>query len=137
MANPLTPDVLVDPVELTRALVDVESVSRNEQALADHVEEVLRRTSHLRVERLGNTVMARTDLGRDQRVVLAVSELVSSVVAHTTTSPVVELTRSPTLIIAVDDAGDDDRGMAVVAACSDRWGATSASCSPATSTPCR
>src|SRR4051812_5674623 len=71
MANPLTPDVLVDPVELTRALVDVESVSRNEKALADHVEEVLRQTSHLSVDRLGNSVMARTDLGRDQRVVLA------------------------------------------------------------------
>ncbi|HET6479796.1 MAG TPA: succinyl-diaminopimelate desuccinylase, partial [Actinoplanes sp.] len=51
MANPLTPDVLVDPVELTRALVDVESVSRHEQALADHVEEVLRQTSHLSVDR--------------------------------------------------------------------------------------
>ncbi|MGK5679126.1 succinyl-diaminopimelate desuccinylase [Actinoplanes sp. URMC 104] len=71
MANPLTPDVLVDPVELTRALVDVESVSRNEQTLADHVEQVLRDASHLSVDRLGNTVMARTDLGRDQRVVLA------------------------------------------------------------------
>jgi len=71
MANPLTPDVLVDPVELTRALVDVESVSRHEQALADHVEEVLRQTSHLSVDRLGDTVMARTDLGREQRVVLA------------------------------------------------------------------
>ena len=71
MANPLTPDVLVDPVELTRALVDVESVSRHEQALADHVEEVLRQTSHLSVDRLGDTVMARTHLGRDQRVVLA------------------------------------------------------------------
>ncbi|WP_250027603.1 succinyl-diaminopimelate desuccinylase [Paractinoplanes maris] len=71
MANPLTPDVLVDPVELTRTLVDIESVSRHEQAIADHVEEVLRQASHLSVDRLGNTVMARTDLGRDQRVVLA------------------------------------------------------------------
>jgi succinyl-diaminopimelate desuccinylase len=71
MANPLTPDVLVDPVMLTRALVDVESVSRNEQVIADCVEEVLRRSPHLSVDRLGNTVMARTDLGREQRVVLA------------------------------------------------------------------
>ena len=71
MANPLTPDVLVDPVMLTRALVDVESVSRNEKMIADHVEEVLRQVAHLSVERLGNTIMARTDLGRDQRVVLA------------------------------------------------------------------
>jgi succinyl-diaminopimelate desuccinylase len=71
MANPLTPDVLVDPVELTRVLVDVESVSRNEKVIADCVEEVLRSASHLSVDRHGNTVMARTDLGREQRVVLA------------------------------------------------------------------
>src|SRR5690348_5145715 len=71
MANPLTPDVLVDPVVLTRALVDVESVSRNEKVIADCVEEVLRSASHLSVDRHGNTVMARTNLGREQRVVLA------------------------------------------------------------------
>jgi succinyl-diaminopimelate desuccinylase len=71
MANPLTPEVLADPVVLTRALVDVESVSRNERLIADHVEEVLRAAPHLSVERYGNTVMARTDLGRAQRVVLA------------------------------------------------------------------
>ena len=71
MANPLTSAVLGDPVLLTRALVDIESVSRGEKAIADSVEEVLRRTSHLSVNRLGNTVMARTDLDRDQRVVLA------------------------------------------------------------------
>ena len=71
MANPLTPDVLADPVALTRALVDVESVSRNEKAIADHVEDALRQIPHLSVDRLGNTVMARTDLGREQRVVLA------------------------------------------------------------------
>jgi succinyl-diaminopimelate desuccinylase len=71
MANPLSPDVLVDPVMLTRALVDVQSVSRNESAIADFVAEVLRTAPYLSVDRLGNTVMARTDLGREQRVVLA------------------------------------------------------------------
>ncbi|BCJ54275.1 succinyl-diaminopimelate desuccinylase [Actinoplanes sp. NBRC 14428] len=71
MANPLTPDVLVDPVVLTRTLVDIESVSRDEKVIADCVEDVLRQAPHLRTERLQNTVMARTDLGRDQRVVLA------------------------------------------------------------------
>ena len=35
MVNPLTPQVLADPVALTRALVDIESVSRNEQEIAD------------------------------------------------------------------------------------------------------
>jgi len=71
MANPLTPDVLVDPVVLTRTLVDIESVSRDEKVIADCVEEVLRQVPHLHAERFGNTVMARTDLGREQRVVLA------------------------------------------------------------------
>ena len=71
MANPLTLDVLVDPVELTRALVDIESVSRGEKVIADCVEDVLRSAGNLRVDRHGNTVMARTDLGRDRRVVLA------------------------------------------------------------------
>ncbi|WP_306204195.1 succinyl-diaminopimelate desuccinylase [Actinoplanes sp. RD1] len=71
MANPLTPDVLVDPVVLTRTLVDIESVSRDEKVIADCVEDVLRQAPHLNTERHGNTVMARTDLGREQRVVLA------------------------------------------------------------------
>jgi succinyl-diaminopimelate desuccinylase len=63
--------VLADPVALTRALVDVESVSGHEKALADLVEEVLRAAPHLSVQRYRNTLMARTELGRDQRVVLA------------------------------------------------------------------
>ncbi|MEH1012796.1 succinyl-diaminopimelate desuccinylase [Micromonospora sp. CPCC 206060] len=71
MRNPLTPDVLADPVALTRVLVDIESVSLNEKAIADCVEEVLRGVPHLTTQRYGNTVMARTDLGRSQRVVLA------------------------------------------------------------------
>jgi succinyl-diaminopimelate desuccinylase len=71
MANPLTPDVLVDPVVLTRALVDVESVSRNEKVIADYVQEVLEQAPHLSNDRHGNTLMARTELGREQRVVLA------------------------------------------------------------------
>ena len=71
MENPLTPEVLADPVALTRVLVDIESVSLNEQVIADHVEQVLRGVPHLTTFRHGNTVMARTDLGRAQRVVLA------------------------------------------------------------------
>ncbi|SCE92529.1 succinyldiaminopimelate desuccinylase [Micromonospora matsumotoense] len=71
MENPLTPEVLADPVALTRALVDIESVSLDEKAIADCVEEVLRRVPHLSTFRHGNTVMARTDLGRASRVVLA------------------------------------------------------------------
>ncbi|MEV0391535.1 succinyl-diaminopimelate desuccinylase [Polymorphospora rubra] len=71
MVNPLTPEVLADPVALTRALVDIESVSLDEKEIADRVEEVLRSLPHLTTHRHGNTLMARTDLGRAQRVVLA------------------------------------------------------------------
>jgi succinyl-diaminopimelate desuccinylase len=56
---------------LTAALVDVPSVSRDEAHLADLVEAALRRYPRLAVVRDGNVVLARTDLGRDQRVALA------------------------------------------------------------------
>jgi succinyl-diaminopimelate desuccinylase len=69
--TPLTPQVLADPVALTRALVDIESVSGAEARIADAVEGALRAVPHLVVARLRNTVMARTDLGLGQRVVLA------------------------------------------------------------------
>ncbi|MFV2009689.1 MULTISPECIES: succinyl-diaminopimelate desuccinylase [unclassified Micromonospora] len=71
MVNPLTPEVLADPVTLTRALVDIESVSRNEQRIADCVEQALSVVPWLTTGRYGNTVMARTELGRSRRVVLA------------------------------------------------------------------
>jgi succinyl-diaminopimelate desuccinylase len=67
----LHPDVLADPVALTRALVDIESVSGNEAEITDAVEVALCRAPWLSVRRHGNTLVARTDLGRDQRVVLA------------------------------------------------------------------
>ena len=66
----LDPAVLADPVALTRALVDIESVSGNEREIADAVESALSATE-LSVRRIGNTVAARTDLDRPQRVVLA------------------------------------------------------------------
>jgi succinyl-diaminopimelate desuccinylase len=58
-------------VTLTAALCDIESVSGNEQAIADEIEQALRGLPHLRVSRDGNSVIARTDLGRAERVVLA------------------------------------------------------------------
>jgi succinyl-diaminopimelate desuccinylase len=64
-------DLAGDPVELTAALVDIESVSGDELRLADLVHEALAATSHLTVERDGNNVVARTHLGRDRRVLLA------------------------------------------------------------------
>src|SRR6185436_20867697 len=60
-----------DVVTLTQWLVDIESVSRDEQRIADAVEAALAPLSHLDVVRRGNTVVARTDLGRGERVVIA------------------------------------------------------------------
>lgn len=64
-------DLSADVVTLTRTIVDIESVSRHEQELADAVEEALRRLPHLEVTRLGHSVVARTTLGRGERVVVA------------------------------------------------------------------
>ncbi|MBA8948710.1 succinyl-diaminopimelate desuccinylase [Actinomadura namibiensis] len=64
-------DLSVDVAELTAAIVDIESVSGNEKALADAVEEALRALPHLTVVRDGDSVVARTDLGRAERVILA------------------------------------------------------------------
>ena len=64
-------DLTVDAVRLTRDLVDIESVSGDEKEIADAVETELRRLDHLEVQRFGNTVVARTHLGRDERVVVA------------------------------------------------------------------
>jgi succinyl-diaminopimelate desuccinylase len=56
---------------LTASLVDVPSVSGSEVRLADEVEMVLRSLPHLDVSRDGDTIAARTALGRDRRVVVA------------------------------------------------------------------
>ena len=64
-------DLAGDPVALTAALVDVESVSGNEQQLADLVHEALADLAHLEVIRDGNNVLARTQLGRQHRILLA------------------------------------------------------------------
>ena len=64
-------DLEMDAVALTAALVDVPSVSGSEQAIADDVEAALRKLGHLEVERDGNVVLARTNLGRANRIVLA------------------------------------------------------------------
>jgi succinyl-diaminopimelate desuccinylase len=64
-------DLSADVLALTRALVDTPSVSGSEQALADAVEAALRALGGLEVDRVGDAVLARTNLGRDTRVVLA------------------------------------------------------------------
>jgi succinyl-diaminopimelate desuccinylase len=70
---PSTPleELADDPVALTRALVDIESVSGNEKEITDAVEQALRTRGHLTVQRSGNVVRASTDLGRPRRVMLA------------------------------------------------------------------
>lgn len=64
-------DLSMDPADLTAALVDIESVSDHETPIADAVEAALRAQPHLSVHRDGDTVVARTELGRDERVILA------------------------------------------------------------------
>ncbi|CAN5900200.1 succinyl-diaminopimelate desuccinylase [soil metagenome] len=64
-------DLSADIVDLTARLVDIESVSRDEARIADAVERALSSRAHLEVVRDGNTLVARTDLGRAERVVVA------------------------------------------------------------------
>jgi succinyl-diaminopimelate desuccinylase len=65
-----TLDLSAGAVVLAAALVDVPSESRHEGPLADAVEQALRRVPWLEVRRHGNTVVARTDLGRSERVLI-------------------------------------------------------------------
>jgi succinyl-diaminopimelate desuccinylase len=75
MANPpvdtVPLDLSADIVTLTAALCDIESVSQDEAAICDAIEAALAPLTHLTVTRIGNTLVARTDLGRPERVVLA------------------------------------------------------------------
>ncbi|MCS0605911.1 succinyl-diaminopimelate desuccinylase [Streptomyces sp. LP11] len=64
-------DLTLDAAALTARLVDIPSESGTEKPLADAVEAALRALPHLTVERYGNNVVARTELGRAERVILA------------------------------------------------------------------
>ncbi|MER6949734.1 succinyl-diaminopimelate desuccinylase [Nonomuraea sp. NPDC000554] len=64
-------DLTQDVRALTAAIVDIESVSGAEKELADQVDEALRVLPHLTVDRSGETVVARTELGRGERVLIA------------------------------------------------------------------
>jgi succinyl-diaminopimelate desuccinylase len=57
-------------VELTEQLIDIPSESHHESALADLVEAALGACAHLQVDRLGDTIVARTHLGRSSRVLI-------------------------------------------------------------------
>jgi len=68
---PSTLDVTATSVDLTRAICDVPSVSGDETPLADLIEAALDGCDHLEIIRDGDTIVARTNLGRPQRVVIA------------------------------------------------------------------
>ena len=64
-------DISHDSASLTASLVDIRSVSGDEKELADLIEAALRDLPHLSVHRDGDAVIARTTLGRPQRVIVA------------------------------------------------------------------
>jgi succinyl-diaminopimelate desuccinylase len=64
-------DLSASSIDLTRQICDIESVSGNEKQLADDIETALSGLDHLEVIRDGDTVVARTNLGRERRAVIA------------------------------------------------------------------
>jgi succinyl-diaminopimelate desuccinylase len=65
-------DLTADPIALTAALVDIPSESRHERRIADEIEAALReQATGFEVIRNGDAVLARTNLGRPTRVLLA------------------------------------------------------------------
>lgn len=63
-------DLSADVIRLTASLIDVPSESHHEERLADLVEQALIGCTHLTVERSGNTIVAMTNLGRRERVLI-------------------------------------------------------------------
>ena len=86
-SRPPTLDLSADVVTLTAALCDIPSVSLDEAAIATAIAAALRPLRHLEVSHHGNTVVARTALGRAERVVLA---------GHTDTVPLTDPPNLPT-----------------------------------------
>ena len=74
-------DIFGDVAQLTRQLVDIESVSGNEAQIADAIEQALKPLTHLSLTRDGDAIIARTSLGRAKQVVIA---------GHIDTVPVAE-----------------------------------------------
>jgi succinyl-diaminopimelate desuccinylase len=64
-------DLSLDGGALTAQLVDISSVSGTEGPIAAAIEQALRPIAHLSVHRDGNAIVARTSLGRAERVLLA------------------------------------------------------------------
>ena len=59
---------VVDLLKLTADLVDIPSVSHHEGAVTDHLQAVLSPVPWLSVTRVGDNLVARTDLGRPSRL---------------------------------------------------------------------
>lgn len=70
-ASVLPLDLTAGSIALTAAMCDIESVSGNETSLADAIMEALSGARHLELTRDGDTIVARTNLGRAQRVIIA------------------------------------------------------------------
>ncbi len=64
-------DLRADAITLTKVVCDIPSESGNESRLVDAIEAALDGYDHLQVLRHGNTVVARTMLGRARRIVIA------------------------------------------------------------------
>lgn len=64
-------DLSSSSLDLTRAICDIPSVSGDETTLADAIASALAGYDHLEVIRDGDTIVARTNLGRARRVVIA------------------------------------------------------------------
>ncbi|HEX3394576.1 MAG TPA: succinyl-diaminopimelate desuccinylase [Acidimicrobiales bacterium] len=62
---------MTDLLAFTAALVDIPSVSHYERDVTDHLQSLLAPVPWLELTRLGETLVARTQLGRRQRLVLA------------------------------------------------------------------
>jgi succinyl-diaminopimelate desuccinylase len=71
MPLPSALDLTRDVATLTADICDIASVSLDEARLADAIETALSGLPHLSLTRLGNTLVARTDLGAAERVVIA------------------------------------------------------------------
>lgn len=97
-------DLTADPVELARALCDIPSVSGDEARIADTIEDALEPFTHLQVTRVGNTLIARTELGRARRVAIA---------GHLDTVPIND--NVPSRMITIDEAEGASRSPAMPA----------------------
>ena len=57
--------------KLTLDLVNISSVSKDEKPIADLIEDALNKSTHLKITRINNSLVAQTNFGRKQRVVIA------------------------------------------------------------------